>query len=330
MPSMLPILLLGGGAVLLMAAGKKKKKKLAKAEVKPVGPLPDVSGDEDLDKKDDEGKLPTKPVEPTPTPEPTPVPAPTEPTGKPAVGPSGAGTCVSGIYASDPQYLDPAIGDVLNQQALTMFPESKYFFYITPKVQIKLYNQIGDRFNKMLSEQERKTLASVVLREELKKINSGCEWEGPISNMSEPGRLVWSDAIRILALAQLMTGFKDPSESELFQTGSRFTVSKKSLGEPDPGFINAANKQGLIGRRVEIIATDKPMGNAEHIIGEITKLSGPSGEQDQFEVRIVDRFRGADVTPQLRAYHKFKTGSNAYFSQRGPTGIYRIFPEGMI
>lgn len=333
MPSALPILLLAGGAIMLMAGGKKKKKKpLPSLEVKPSTTVPDISGDEDLDKKDDEGKLPKQPVEPGPTPEPGPtIPTePTEPGGKPAMGPSGAGTCASGIYSSDPQYINPAISDVLSAQALTAFPESKYFFYIRPNVQAKLYNAIGDRFSKMMSEEERKTVASVVLREELKRINSGCEWEAPIDSLGKPEQLVWSDGVRLLALAQMMTGFRDPSSASLFETGSRLTVSKKSLGEPDPGFMGSSNKQGLIGRRTELIATDEGMASSEHIIGEIVKLNGPSGEPDQFEVRIVDRFRGNDVTPQLRSKHGFKTGSNAYFSQRGPTGIYRIFPEGMV
>jgi hypothetical protein len=76
--------------------------------------------------------------------------------------------------------------------------------------------------------------------------------------------------------------------------------------------------------------TDTTQEYAEHIIGEIAKMTGPNGEPDLFEIRIIDKFQGTNVAPQLRTKHGFKTGSNAYFSQKGPTGIYRIFPQGMV
>ena len=181
----------------------------------------------------------------------------------------------------------------------------------------------------MKNEQERRTVASVVLREGLKHFTSGCKWEVPIDSLDEPEKLGWESGHRLAIMAQITAGVEDPGFKQLFQTGQRYAITRESLNEPDPGFMGA-QKKPTPGTRVEILVTDASQESAEHIIGEIVQLSGPNGEPNLFEVRIVDKFNGVDVSPRLRTKHGFKTGSNAYFSQQGPTGIYRIFPQGMV
>ena len=171
-------------------------------------------------------------------------------------------------------------------------------------------------------------MASVVLREALKHFNSGCKWEGVIDSLSAPEKLVWSGGQRLAVIAQATAGIEDPSHEELFRTGNRSSITRSSLGDPDPGFFGAQVKP-VPGTRVEVLVTDGTQENAEHIIGEVVKLSGPNGEVDQFEIRFIDTFQGANVTPNLTSKHRFKVGSNAYFSQKSPTGIYRIFPKDM-
>ncbi len=344
MASLFPLLFLGGGALLLIT-GKKKRKSTKKkngngkangtAELPPEDPLPEV--DEDLDEKDQEEatepklfdpkpKLPEPPVEqPEPAePEPSPEPGPSS---KPVFGPSGAGNCANSVYTRDPQYFTPDV--TVANQALTLFPEAGYYFYIRGDFQTKLYNYMLERFSAMKNEQERRTVASVILREGLKHFNSDCKWESPVDSLSKPEQLVWDGGARLAQMAQVTVGLEDPSFKQLFQTGKRYSITRESLDEPDPGFIGA-QKKPVPGTRVEILVTDTTQEHAEHIIGEIAKMTGPNGEPDLFEIRIIDKFQGANVAPRLRTKHGFKTGSNAYFSQKGPTGIYRIFPQGMV
>jgi hypothetical protein len=332
MANPLPLLILGGGALLLLGGKKKRRRPTSQTET----PSSTDSGkalpgleDEDLD-KEEAGPSPTPTPTPTPTPSPSPLPELSEPYGKPSLGPTGAGSCASTIYTRDPEYITPDILTANN--ALALFSEPGYFFYIRRDFQKKLYDYMLERFAAMKNGQERRTVASVVLREALKHFNSGCKWENPIESLGEPENLVWDGATRLAIIAQTTVGLQDPDLSEMFQTGNRYTITRDSLGNPDPGFMgNSPNeKSELLGRRVEIIASDKSQESAEHIIGEILKLSGPNGEPNLFEVRIIDSFRGADVAPRLRTKHGFKVGSSAYFSQPGPTGIFRIFPKDMV
>lgn len=333
MASPLPLLLVGGGALLLLGGKKRKKRSSSKStpSVSDTGgqaELPEIIEDEDLDKPT------TKPI-PDPAPPGADLPPalpseplePSEPYGKPQIGPSGVGSCANSIYTRDPVYMTP---DILTaNDALSLFPEEGYFFYMRRDLQKEVYDYMLERFSAMNNGQEVRTVASVVLRESLKNFNSECKWENPVDTLSEPERLVWESGQRLAIMAQATVGITDPDFTSLFQTGQRFTITRKSLGDPDPGFMGAASKATLPGRRVEILATDKSQANAEHIFGEVLKLTGPNGEPNLFEVRILDTFQGSDVSPRLRTKHGFKVGSNAYFSQQGPTGIFRIYPEGM-
>lgn len=323
MANLLPILALGGAALLLVG---KKKKPSSKKKSLPRPPEREEGKDEDLDEEDGapEPQPEPEPVPHPPEPDPGPAPDPGESDMKPPIGPSGVGSCANSIYNRDPEYLTPEI--TVANKAMAMFPNKDYFFYLRGGFQKKLYNYMLQRFTAMKNNQERRTVASVVLREGLKHFNSGCKWEVPIGSLSDPEQLVWQSAARLAVMAQVTAGIEDPGYSKLFQTGKRYTITRDSLGEPDPGFGGSALEPG---RRVEILATDSTQENAEHLIGEVVKWSGPQGEQHLFEVRILDKFQGVDVEPRLRTKHGFKKGSNAFFSKKGPTGIYRIFPQGM-
>ena len=168
-----------------------------------------------------------------------------------------------------------------------------------------------ERFSAMKNGHERRTVASVILREGLKHFNAACKWENPVDSWDEPEQLVWEGGARLAMMAQATSGLpSDPGLDSLFQTGSRYSVTRQALGETDPGFYGAQKKPEP-GQRVEILVTDKTQEHAEHVIGEFVKLSGPNGEPDLFEVRIVGEFNGSNVTPKLRTKHGFKVGSNA-------------------
>lgn len=330
-------LLLAGGAAALILSGKKKPKKKSKTtdsgSLPSIDELPDEKPprviDEDMDEEDSSPSpdpSPVVPVIPKPDPSPTPVTPDDVPSKKPAIGPSAVGTCVNQVYTRDPEYI---AGDLdISQKGYNLFGEAGYYFYIRRSLQEKLYNYMLARLKDMKNGAERRTVASVVLREALKHFNSGCKWEGSISSLSEPEKLVWSGGQRLAIIAQTTAGIVDPSYDDLFRTGNRLSITRDSLGDPDPGFFGAQTKP-VPGTRVEVLVTDETQENAEHIIGEVVKLSGPNGENDKFEIKFISTFQGANVTPNLTSKHGFKVGSNAYFSQKSPTGIYRIFPKDM-
>ena len=348
MASPLPLLLFGGAALVLLSGKKKKKKSKPKTSSVPsdtsAGTLPAVDDDvpfgvdEDLDAAEQQAPTaPTPTITPTITPsgpavmpaEPPPSepePPPSEPEPLPELGPTGTGSCANPVYSREPV---PLAKVPISPRARTMFPPEAYHLHIKPEAQQQIFNELIRRFEGQKKEQERRTVSSVVLRETLKKYNQNCAWETPVEGLSEPEQLVWDSARRLMMMAQVTVGVEDPGFSKIFQTGERYTVSRDALRDPDPGFMTAQNKPEP-GRRIEIIATDKTLEHAEHIIGKIEKLTGPNGEPNLFEVRIVDIFQGEDVKPRLRTKHGFKSGSNAFFSQKGPTGIYRIFPQGMV
>ncbi len=341
MASVLPLLFIGGAAVVLLGGKKKKrtttKKVLPPAVIEDPGTedpgtdLPSME-DEDLDQE----PAPSEPslgpsTEPStgPSSDTPALPEPSEPYGKPAMGPAGSSSCVASLYSRDARYIDNNIQ--LAQGSFNLFKEEGYYFYINYESQKKLYDYMLNRFQSMESGGEVRTVASVVLREALKHFNSSCKWENPIDSLTEPEKLVWDGSSRLAMLAQFTAGIQDPGPDELFQTGNRYTITRNSLGQVDPGFMVVDNdtKMNLPGNRVELLVTDQTQENAEHIIGKIMKISGPNGEPNLFEVEIVGTFQGPDVAPRLRLKHGFKVGSNAYFSQVGPTGIYKMFPKGM-
>ncbi len=343
MASAIPLLLIGGAAVILLGGKKKRRRSTPKAipatdeTAEDTAEEPADDGlptfeDEDLDQEPPPEAMPESPSAPSPTPAlpgPSGPSEPSEPYGKPAMGPAGSSTCVASLYSRDPRYIDNNI--LLADGAFNLYKEEGYYFYINYESQKKLYDYMLNRFQAMKSEAEVRTVASVVLREALKHFNAGCKWENSIDTLSEPEKLVWESGTRLAMLAQFTAGIQDPVYDDLFGTGNRFTITRNSLGQVDPGFMGVDNetKMNLPGTRVEILATDQTQENAEHIIGKIMKMSGPNGEPNLFEVDIVGTFQGADVAPRLRLKHGFKVGSNAYFSQVGPTGIFKMFPKGM-
>ena len=313
----LPLLLLGGAAVVL-AGGKKKKKVNG---VKPKGELPDVEPDEPEPKKPGVAK-PSVP-KPTPKPKPEPsLPAPDKPL-RP-LGPTGVGSCANSIYRRDVVYIDPAVSDRLSQGALNAYNEAGYYFYIRHEAQEEIFDLGLKTFASMAAKSTAPTLRSVILREILSEINNECNWNEPTSEFDGPMEHVWDDGIRLMVLAQMMAGYNDPHPDHLFKTGKRYTMPRAPLGMNDPGAAGVKMDQ-----RVEIIATDKSLQNAEHLFGRVSKLSGPNGESDRFEIRIVPEFQNRHVVPKRTEKHGFKQSSNAYFSKMSPTGIYRFYAPGV-
>jgi hypothetical protein len=315
MPNALPILLAGGAALLLMG-GKKGKKSVPDSGKD----LPDVTGDEPEGTAEPETKSDSEP-EPMPGPG---LPEPAEP--KRPLGPSGVGSCANDIYRRDAVYIDSAVAGRLSQGALTAYSDAGYYFYIRKDAQEKIFDAALPTFASMAAKQSAPTLRSVVLREILNGfVNNHCDWDVPTNKFDAPMRLVWDDGIRLLTMAQMMANHTDPHPDNLFKTGKRYTMPRLPLGLPDEPMVSPK-----MNRRIMILATDKSLQNAEHLIGRVTKLTGPNGEPNKFEIRIVDTFQGEDVRPLRSDKHGFKDLSNAYFSKTTPTGVYRLYAEGVV
>lgn len=346
--SALPLFLLVG-AVAVVVTKKKKKSKSSKVKLDSLEEETETETEaeeeeESEEEAEEEEAEPSEKEEETPAPKPKPIPIPPkpkpdlptpmpDPTPGPSeqkrpVGPSGDGSCAKAIYDRNTQYMDPSIFSVLNTEVATAFPDDKYYFYIKREFQSALYNAVATRFLNQIAENEYRTVGPVILRQELDKIDPSCGWDGDIDKMDEPAKLVWDDAKLIATLAAWMTEFEDPAQWQIFRTGDRRTVTRESLGMPDPGFMGASTQIAL-NQRVEIIAAQKDsFEHSEHLIAKVTKTMGPDGEPDMFEVQIVDTFNGKDVSPKLTSHHGFSKSSKAYFSKNGPTGVYRIYPVG--
>jgi len=331
MPNALPILLAGGAALLLMG-GKKKAKPAADSGKD----LPDVAEEKPEEADTAGGSKPAPEAKPSPAapdPEPEPMPGPAIPApGKPArpLGPSAVGSCANDIYRRDAVYIDTAVADRLSQGALTAYNEAGYYFYIRNDAQDIIFDAGLKTFTSMAADKTAPTLRSVVLREILNdfindSMENDCDWDVPTSEFDAPMKLVWDDGIRLLTMAQMMVNYSDPHPDYLFKTGKRYTMPRLPLGLPDEPMVSPT-----MNRRVMILATDKSLENAEHLIGRVSKLTGPNGEPGKFEIRIVDTFQGEDVRPARSSKHGFKELSNAYFSKATPTGIYRLYSEGTV
>jgi len=284
------------------------------------------------------GPTPRPPAPKGPTPPSVPGGGPTAPTrtitpsapGAPQIppppdGPDASGTSVQSFYARKPQYIDPDVANRLGSKALTSLPEQEFYFYLTRRFQKQLFDAIRSRIANMKSGQEDPTVLSVIVREELKKINSGTPWEDDISLQHPAIDLAWDSALRLGHLASVDLGFEEPSTSELFKVkGSLYTVPRNALGMTTDSARNIEKNQ-----RVEILATDQSLENAEHLIARVLDTA-PSGNSGLFRLEIVQSFQGKNVAPALQDKHGFKVGQKASFSKNAPTGIYRIFPRGMV
>ena len=182
------------------------------------------------------------------------------------------------------------------------------------------------RMVNMKDGREDPTVRSVIVREELKKLNSGTPWEDDISLQHPAIGLVWDSALRLAYLISVALNFgEELSVSDLVQVkGSLYTVPRGALGMTTDSARNIEKNQ-----RVEILATDPSFENAEHLIARVLETA-PSGDNNLFRIEIVQSFQGKDVAPALQDKHGFKVGQKASFSKNAPTGIYRIFPRGMV
>lgn len=309
------LLLLGGAAVAAIALSSKPKKK-SNGEGEEL-PKPPARGSGE--KKDEPAEEPADEPAEEPADEPEEPQAPPKPN-----GPSGAGTTVSGVYTPAPEYISPEVANQLSDSILTAYPEKDWYLYARRHVQEKLFNALVNRYRKIEEGLEAPTLSSVVVREELNNINSGTAWEGPISAL-HPAAQKFFESVKFLdKIAKQHTGFKDPLPSHINLFGKTLhTITRGALGLKSDSAKNINMDQ-----RVEIIATDKSLQNAEHLIGRVVDLA-PNDNDDKFRIEIVGVFQGQDVKPDLTSKHHWKVGQKASFDKTAPTGIYRIFPTNM-
>lgn len=320
-----PVLLLGAGAAVLIAARRK--------------PTPS-DGEEGIDEVDGDG-LGSVEDEPSdePAPKPTPAPKPGDvpppdvgeedeqfPPPIPA-GPSGVGSCANGIYTREPVYIQPEVASNLNDAAMTVH-KTYLWGHIRPVTQVKVFGQIWDWYANALMDQAPRTVRSVIVRETLKDINSGCPWETRQDKFTDVQKLVWESGWKLAVLAEKDTGWTfKPNKTDLFETGGLYTVPRVALGMPKVGAANIP-----VGRRVEIIASDSSTNYAEHLIGKVTEISG---DKFKFKVEVVRTFKGNNVEPKLSQKHGWtfnknsNRGTSRWFNRTGHSGIYRIYPQGV-
>jgi len=272
---------------------------------------------------------------------------------KPAKGPDAGTSCVGSIYRSDPIYLDPEIASSASEDALNLFKEEDYYFYLQDDAQREIYRNIVNRLREFSAGQVMPVVGSIVLRQVLSKVNPACAWNYPLDEVdngktgSRQVDLTWESAGRLLQMAQVTTGVIDPATSSLLasvgSSKTRYIVPRRAMGISEQGMTMPVDASS-IGRRVDFLATDQSMEHAEMIAAEVVSNQGPENNQDQYKVRVIGR-QGTEpkstssywADPFLRKFHGFKKGSTVFLNRPdnrqgtggfpAPTGAYRIWPK---
>ena len=265
-----------------------------------------------------------KPPGPDPAPAPEPGPAP-EPAPE---GPSSVGTCVHQFYVRTPALVTPALLETLGPAAQAVVEDE--FFYLSPMAQIDIFNAAKEQ---LLGAD--RSVQGVVARDVLTKLKPECNWKrDPISDYSEVERLTWESAWMLVAAAAAQIGFRpggdNPANKLLLVTDSDgILIGRQWLDLPEVG-----NMELPIGRRVELLVGEYTKSELprptfmypERLYASVVGTHNVSGNPI---VKVLDKFQNRNVAPLFSEHHGFKVGSELELRKSSPTGVRRIFAEGV-
>jgi len=242
--------------------------------------------------------------------------------------------CISSLYSPSEKLSENILKNIseINKDKLPkLLSLNNDKINISKSFQDLLYLKFFDRYMKMKSGREMPLPPSIVIREELSKLLPDCNWDEDISTKNEEHKNIWVSALIISSVARLVANYLQDDKNKLFKTGKRYTIPREYLNLSESAI---ASEDIELDQIIAFIATDFNLDNIEIVYGRVSKLSGPNGESDKFELRVIDEFNGNNVEPKLSNRHKFKykkdnQSSNAFFSRIPPTGIYQIYPKGM-
>jgi hypothetical protein len=267
---------------------------------------------------------PTPPApQPKPGPEPAPVPEP------PPTGPTGIGTCVHNFYLRTPSKIAPAVLQLMGPAAQA-FVEG-YDFYLTPQAQMEIFTEAKQQ---MLG--SNRSVRSLVARDVLQKLRPQCDWRrDPLSDdFIEQEYLTWESAWALVAAAAAQVGFRpggdNPGGKLLWTPGSEgLLIGRQWLDLPEVGSMAIP-----IGRRVELLVgefteSEQPRPVFMYPERVFARVIGTNNISGAPIVRILAQFANQDVTPRYTHAHGYKVGNDIELRTTAPTGVRRIYAEGV-
>lgn len=235
--------------------------------------------------------------------------------------------CTKGFYSPEATLIVPEI-------LRSMIPAAQAwvlgrYVHLTPTAQVAIYQAAREQ---MLS--SARSVTAVVTREVLSKLIPGCDWaRDPYSDYSVHEHLVWRSAWTLVGAAAAQVGIEPGGISgKILRRGGGMVVSRGWLGLPDPEAVGLP-----LERRVEMLVADFDDSRqyprllspvyAERVYARVIGTNQVSGHPI---VRIVGEFRNRDVTPKFSDNHGFRVDDDIEIRAWAPTGVRRIFPEGVL
>lgn len=267
-----------------------------------------------------------KPVPPPPQPKPGPDPAP-KPAPDPS-GPSGIDTCVHNFYLRTPQPLAPSLLEIMGPAAQASV--SGATFYLTPQAQVEIFQAAKSQF---LGSQ--RSVRGLVTRDILNKLRPECDWNrDPVDAYSEVEFLTWQSAWTLSQAAAAQVGFRpggdDPDHKLLWEQGTDgVLIGRQWLELPEVGKLALP-----LGRRVELLAgelTESELPRPIFLYPErlFARVVGADNLTGAPIVKILAQFNNQDVSPLYSLHHGYKVGDDVQLRASAPTGVRRIFAEGV-
>ena len=170
---------------------------------------------------------------------------------------------------------------------------------------------------------------STEVREKLSGIYPQYDWEKPESEMGEDQSALFRDALVIGDLAKRSMPSKTKARDKI-RVGK-----KRYLARPHIQDASIDLAQLRLDDVVECIAAAKNPGDDERIYAKVTKLTGPNGEPDRFEVLLIGSYAGRDVAPCRTQSHGFRfdiademQSSRMFLSRDENSGVVRLLSCG--
>lgn len=171
----------------------------------------------------------------------------------------------------------------------------------------------------------------VLLRDRLGSLYPKYDWSIQSDDMDTPQLHLWRDGLELVRLAAAAMS----SDEKSVKGRGKIRVGKKRyLLRPHVQDAGVDFDALSIDDVVECIAATESGEDEERIYARVTKLTGPNGEPQRFEVQIIGRLQGRDVAPRRSDVHGFsfvegdEQQSSRMFLTRGEdSGVVRIVQD---
>lgn len=162
------------------------------------------------------------------------------------------------------------------------------------------------------------------VRQTLEEIYPQYDWSVASEEMDEDQTTLLSDAILICDVATKK--MQPEGGREKIRVGKKRYLARPRLQDASLD-LDALE----LGDVVECKAAAPQRGDDEFIYAEVTKLTGPNGEPEKFEVTVIGRWKGVDCAPERSEAHGFRfvesdeqQSSRMFLTRDDNSGVVRL------